>query len=196
MASKRLFVALKFSEDFAKSLDPWNKKLRKTADKKETFLRWTHPENYHVSLVFLGETPDEQIPAIEQRLVETAQNHSPFSLKIRGISGFPEPSHARVIYIGVQRSQSILNLQSALEKVLLPSSAPDESYSPHLTIARLRNPKSCRDLLSPFQHVDLGKQAVTAIGLFQSILADGFPLYKTVFETPLTASLPVDSFDE
>ncbi len=192
MSEKRLFVGLGFSKSFAQSVEPWTKKIRKTADHKDISLKWTPPTNYHVTLVFLGNTPEEQIPQIEAKMKEVAQKHAPFSLKIRDIGAFPTLNQARVIYIGVQRSQAILDLQTDLEQALLPNAEPDHEYRPHLTLARLRNPKSCRDLLSPFEHVDLGKQSVMSICLFNSVLSHGYPIYERISEVELNPIIEVD----
>jgi 2'-5' RNA ligase len=190
MAQKRLFIGLGFSSDLIKDLEPWVKKIRKTADHKETSLRWIPPENYHVTLVFLGNTPEEEIPEIERKMREVADRHTPFSLKIREFGAFPTLNQARVIYLGVQRSQAILNLQGDLETAF--EKTEDREYSPHLTVARLRNPKSCRDLLSPFQKVDLGKQEVREIILFNSVMAGSFPVYKRIHTVDLNPVVPLN----
>jgi RNA 2',3'-cyclic 3'-phosphodiesterase len=188
MEFKRLFVGIGFSDRFAKSVETWTKKIRKTADQKEIFLKWTPPDNYHVTLVFLGNTPVNDIPRIQETIQQVAENHSSFQLKIRDISGFPTVQQARVLYLGVQRSQALLDLQTNLESTLLPLDKADHEYSPHLTIARLRNPKSCRDLLSPFAHIDLGKQEVDSVALFQTKLSNGFPTYEKLFRVELNQS--------
>lgn len=186
MAKKRLFIGLGFSEKISKELEPWVKKIKKTADHKELSLKWTPPGNYHVTLVFLGDTDESEIPMIQEKMQSVAQAHTEFSLKVRGIGGFPQISQARVLYIGVQRSQNLLDLQSDLEKEFKNPEEYEREYSPHMTIARLRNPKSCRDLLSPFEHLDLGKQHVREIILFQSVLAGAFPVYERLFEVSLS----------
>lgn len=188
METKRLFIGLGFSEKFASSIEPWVKKIKKSADQKEIDIKWTPSRNFHVTLVFLGDTILDAIPTIEEKMQAVAKNHAPFKLKIRDISGFPTIAQARVIYLGVQRSQAILNLQSELENELINPDSVEHDYSPHLTIARLRNPKSCRDLLSPFEHIDLGKQDVSSIGLYTSTLSNGFPIYDRIFEAQLTGN--------
>ncbi|MEZ0392081.1 MAG: RNA 2',3'-cyclic phosphodiesterase [Pseudobdellovibrionaceae bacterium] len=185
MASKRLFIGIHFSEKFANELLPWIKKIRKTADQKEIGLKWTPAENLHVTLVFLGPTSEEQIPDIESKIEAVILKHSTFDLKIRGIGGFPELHRARVIYLNVQRSQKLLDLQSDLERELKDPSEFEPDYSPHLTLARLRNPKSCRDLLSPFEKIDLGKQGVSEVILYESHLAGAFPVYEMLRRFPL-----------
>lgn len=188
MTAKRLFVGLGFSDEFKKSLEPWVKKIRKTADQKDIHLKWTPPSNYHVTLVFLGNVSIEDISLYESKMQEVARKQAPFALKIRHISGFPTLNQSRVIYMGVQRSQALLDLQSALEEELVPPEKYENDYTPHLTLARLKNPKSCRDLVSPFEHVDLGRQAVTHIRLYNSVLSRGFPVYEMISEAELAAT--------
>ena len=194
MGIKRLFVGLSFSKKFAADLDPWIKKIKKTADKKETELNWTPPDNYHVTLVFLGQTEDSAIETIESKMQTVAARHAPFKLKLRGLDGFPSLMQSRVLYLGVQRSQHILNLQSDLEQVLQHSDLHEADFIPHLTIARLRNPKSCRDLVSPFVHIDLGKQDVCEIVLFSSQVNGNVVSYEKITQVALSGEAGLDLF--
>jgi len=192
METKRLFIGVGFSDEFIKATEIWVKKIKKSADQKETALKWALPTNYHVTLVFLGDTLIDQIPVIEEKMREAARAHSAFKIKVRGIGGFPTVNQARVIYLGVQRSQAILDLQSDLEGKLLTDDKIEHDYVPHLTLARLRNPKSCRDLLSPFGGIDLGKQSVSSIRLYSSILSNGYPIYELISEIKLKPPTPAE----
>ncbi|MBC7743388.1 MAG: RNA 2',3'-cyclic phosphodiesterase [Bdellovibrionaceae bacterium] len=185
MSLKRLFIGLSFSNKFANDLEPWIKKIKKTADKKETDLSWTPPDNYHVTLVFLGQTEESEIASITEKMQAVAEKHAPFKLKLRGLDGFPSLMQARVLYLDVQRSQNILNLQGDLEQALQAVDRHEAGYVPHLTIARLRNPKSCRDLVSPFVHIDLGKQEVCEIVLFSSQMNGNFVSYEKIKQIQL-----------
>ena len=156
------------------------KKIRKTADHKEINLNWTPPENFHVTLVFLGDTDRNAIPEICRKIQTAVVAHNAFKIKIRDIGGFPVLNQARVLYLGVQRNQAILDLQGELETMLKPPEKREIDFVPHLTIARLRNPKSCRDLVSPFAHIDLGKQEVNEITLYSSELRGGLVFYDKI----------------
>jgi RNA 2',3'-cyclic 3'-phosphodiesterase len=188
MEKKKLFIAVGFDEHFQNLMAPWIKKIRTSIEQREVYPKWTAPNNYHVTLVYLGETEIERIPAIEKALINVANRHDSFSLKIRGLSAFPSLQSGRVIYLGVQRSQALLNLQSDLEGLLVPPEKVEFDYSPHLTIARLRNPQSCQDMLSPFNHLDLKKQLVTKVSLFENVLEGNFPSYKELYTADLNES--------
>ncbi len=188
MGHKRLFIGLAFSSQFAADLEPWIRKIKKTADHKETNLNWTPKGNFHVTLLFLGDTDEENIPSLIANMQPIAEKHAAFKLKIRSIGGFPSLQQARVIYLGVQRSQNILDLQSALENALQVPEKFEPEFTPHLTLARLRSLKSCKDLVSPFEHIDLGKQNVGEIVLFSSNLHNGLVTYEKLAVMPLAVS--------
>ena len=188
MEEKRLFVGIGFSDSFSEQVMTWTKKMRKIADQKEVSLRWIPSDNYHVTLVFLGSTDVSQIINYQLALEKVASQHSFFSLKIRHIGAFPSISQARVIWLGVQRSQALLDLQTAVEHALgVPRE--EEEYLPHFSLARLRNAKSCRDLVSPFEHVDFGRQEIREITLYQSIQSGPFPVYKKLVSFSLQTKL-------
>lgn len=176
--SKRLFIGVGFSEALAKELEPWMKKLKRLGDEKELQIKWSPAENYHVTLVFLGGTPVSVLPALQEKIAAVVAKHSSFSLKLDGISAFPELEKGRVVYLDVQRSQKILDLQGDLEAAL---GRPDErGFSPHLTLGRLRNTANCRDFLSPVRNANLGKKMVTSVSLFESIQTGPFSIYKVL----------------
>ena len=194
MEEKRLFVGIGFSDSFSSQVMTWTKKLRKVADKKEISLRWVPEDNYHVTLVFLGPTPIDRIPSLQKSLEKVALENSIFSLKIRQIGAFPTIEHARVLWLGVQRSQALLNLQSAVEQALQNRPEADD-YTPHMSLARLRDAKGCRDLISPFEHVDFGRQEIREIILYQSLQAGAFPVYNKLASFALQPKATLEETD-
>lgn len=188
MANKRIFAGIGFGEELGRDFAPWVKKLKKTADQKEIGLKWTPPENYHVTLFFLGETAEEEVPALAEKLEAAVAPFAGFELKLRGLGAFPSVENARVLYLDVQRSQNLLELQAAVAAALSGGVRDGDDYLPHLTVSRLRNPKGVRDLLSPFRHVDLGRWAVKEVVLFESIQTGPFSVYKPLHRVPLMES--------
>lgn len=192
----KLFVGIGFSEEFRTRAGLWLKKVRKTADQKEIGIKWSPLENLHVTLVFLGARAGSDLPEISERLARVASGHAPFHLKVRHVGGFPSIEQARVLWLGVRKSQALLDLQVRLEKELGAFPDEDFDYHPHVTFGRLRSPKGCRDLLSPFQHADFGRQEVREIVLFESVQVGSFPEYRRRASFPLTgAAAPRENED-
>lgn len=186
---KRLFIALAATTGIEAEATQLIKKLKISSDKKDFDMKWTRPENLHVTLLFLGETSIDEIPQIKEGILHSIEKVEPFSLKVENLSAFPDVYSARVVIIEVQRSQKILDLVTELERSLgLTESA---HYVPHMTIGRLRNPKSVKDLISPFVRKKFGKIQVQEIILYESIQAGPYPIYKVIERFPILAPNPL-----
>jgi 2'-5' RNA ligase len=181
---KRLFIALGASEIY-KDAQPYLKKLKINFNEKEVPVQWVPEENWHITLVFMGDTAVEEIPKIKEALEKVCQKAQSFKLHISDFGGFPDTHQARVVWAGVQRSQALLNMQSAIEAELNSVGfkvTEDQDYWPHLTIGRLRNKKNIVDSLSPVVRKQIGNLYVTEVRLYESTLAQPYPKYN-VLET-------------
>jgi 2'-5' RNA ligase len=183
---KRLFVAIRCDQGIENEIAPILKKLRINADQKELDIRWTPPGNFHVTLVFLGETPAANIPALEEKIRGVAARHAPFNLKASGLGAFPDDFNSRVIWVGMQNSRALRGLQQDLYQEIFKQE--NAEYLPHLTIGRLRNPHKTRDLLSPFVRKSIGKVKVTEMILYESLLKQPFPIYRPLSTFALTGA--------
>lgn len=181
--TKRLFVAIKPSLGQIYQLDPYLKKLKKSFDQKEIQIKWSPLENMHITLSFLGETSEEKIPDLREKVSKVASDFYEFNLKIHDLGAFDHFQKARTLFVDVQRSQSLLDLQSLIEQKL--DLIPQQQYYPHLTLGRLRNPNSIESAISPFKKIDLGKGEISSIFLMESQLHGHFPVYSDIFEAPL-----------
>lgn len=189
----RLFLALS-AASFEAALAPLTKKLRINADREGFELRWTPADLRHVTLLFLGEVGREQLPDLQARIQQVAEKSAPFTLKVAGLGAFPEERSGRVIWAGVQNSRLLRGLREDLRQTLEPDygSFP-EDYQPHLTLARMRNPQSLRDLLSPFVRQKIGKMEMNEFVLFESVKRPPFPVYREVARFQLTGTAADES---
>lgn len=183
ISNKRLFVAIKPSLGQIYHLDPFLKKLKKSFDQKEINIKWSLLENMHVTLSFLGETDINKISELQSKVSEVANEFSEFNLKMHDLGAFDHFQKARTVFVNVQRSQALLDLQSSLEQKL--GLTPQMQYYPHMTLGRLRNPNSIESAIGPFKKIDLGKGEISSIFLMESQLHGHFPVYSDVFEAHL-----------
>ena len=188
--NRRLFFALNVTNPLAQSFLPSFKKLKISAEKREFNVRWVPVENFHVTLSFLGETPEEHIPQLQEALADVCSQFTPFDLKIEDMGAYANEHEARVIWLGVQNKKYLGEFKHMLDQTLMQRGLllrPDERlFLPHLTIARLRNPKSVKDLISPFKRKSFGKVHVDEIVLYESKLQGNFPVYKPLLRCKLT----------
>ncbi|WP_413295075.1 RNA 2',3'-cyclic phosphodiesterase [Bdellovibrio sp. HCB185ZH] len=187
--NKRLFFALNATDPLSTTFLPTYKKLKINADQKELVIKWVPPENFHITVSFLGETPEDSIPALSQALQDACEQTKPFDLKIDDISAFSSEHDARTLWLGVQNKKALGEFKDRLDEILkernLLTFIDKRDFTPHLTIARLRNPKSVKDMISPFKRKSFGKIHVREIVLYESKLAGAFPVYKPIFRAKL-----------
>lgn len=149
--------------------------------------RWVPPGNHHVTLRFLGATDGATLPALRDAVAAAVRGHPAPVLVLRGLGAFPSPRRARVLWAGVHDpSGNLPGLAGALERALEPLGWAPEArpFAAHLTLARLRVPRSVEPLpADPFRGLE--SVPVSEVVLYRSKLhpsgaryerVDGFPL--------------------
>jgi 2'-5' RNA ligase len=129
MAAERLFIAITLPESLREILAALAQPLHG--------INWTHPEQLHVTLRFLGEVPAERIEPMITRLA-TVQV-APFILPLEGVGAFPPHRPPRVLWAGVGRGHPrLFQLRQRLDDALLASGLALDvrTFHPHVTLAR------------------------------------------------------------
>lgn len=182
----RCFIAIEISEAIKKNLRDIIDIFRKTgAD-----VKWTSPENIHITLKFLGDTDESVIPMIINALDKKMSIYSPFYIKIAGIGCFPDRKRPRVIWIGIEKAETLQKLNRDVEQEMVQYGYEAEKrvFSPHLTIGRVRSSKGIPELLKKFDEFaafsfnDLNIRNIT---LIKSTLKPAGAEYSTLAEIPL-----------
>src|SRR5690606_28850714 len=78
-------------------------------------VRWTDPEDYHLTLKFLGEVRSEVIPVAERVIERVVRETREFPIAFGGIGAFPTIRLPSVVWIGVDPSPALRCLKQDLE---------------------------------------------------------------------------------
>jgi 2'-5' RNA ligase len=156
--------------------------------------RWTRPEQLHITLRFLGNTPEDRLADIRDRL--RLVRVPPFALALRGTGVFPPVGGrkpARVLWLGLDPPSPLRELKQAVDDRLGPDpETTQRGYSPHLTLARF--PTRPRDDLARFlaAHAafEVDQFIVSGFHLYRSTLRPQGALHEIVESYPL-GSLPL-----
>lgn len=189
MTTKRLFFALNATDPLSKTFLPIYKKIKINADKKEISVKWVPLENFHITVSFLGDTEVDKIPRIVEVLKRVCTEFASFDLKVEDVGAFSNEHDARVLWLGIQNKRALNEFKNRLDHELQAEglfSGEMRDYRPHLTFGRLRNPRSVKDMISPFKRKSFGKIQVSEVVLYESTLQGSFPIYTPLLRCPLT----------
>jgi 2'-5' RNA ligase len=147
------------------------------------------PENWHLTLRFLGEVDEVTVDRVRAALDQADLGES-FEIRWGALGAFPRASRAGVLWIGVEGGTGPLHgLSEDVEQALGTAGMPpqDRPFRPHLTIGRMRPEQDVRPLLAEGGPLGVVTR-VGAIALFESRLGRGGAKYAVVEEYPLRGS--------
>lgn len=135
MSLKRLFLAFRLSAPVKQQVLTIQKQLRTSI----SGLRWTPPENLHVTQTFLGGVPEEDVGFLRQIIQEVVEGHPPIKLQVTGIEVFPSVRHPHVLTLQLEAEDAAAyrRLQKEVGQAVRDravKAAPPKP--PHLTLAR------------------------------------------------------------
>ena len=183
---KRLFVAVKIEPD-TRLLETYNA-LRYALQFEK--ISWVKPGNFHITLKFLGKTPEEKLPAIRKALEEVATQQHPFTINLAGTGIFGSSYNPRVIWFGTENNATLKQLGEAVLDTLDTAGFPRDrqNFVPHLTIGRIRkieHKKMFRETLAARRNDFLQKQTIDKIILYESLLKPTGAVYREVMRLGL-----------
>jgi RNA 2',3'-cyclic 3'-phosphodiesterase len=99
--------------------------------------RWLPPENYHLTLRFIGEVEHWRADEIDQALANIRAR--PFALSLRGVGTFEKAGRFSGLWVGVEKTDQLTFLQAKVEAALQRIGLEPERkrFAPHVSLARI-----------------------------------------------------------
>jgi RNA 2',3'-cyclic 3'-phosphodiesterase len=179
----RLFVALTPPDEVIEALRAVTHELRECAPE----LRWTRAQQWHVTLVFLGEVGDDVVDQLARRLSRAAARHPPLALALGGGGRFGH----RVLWTGVHGDRdSLRRLADSTTAAARRSRLAVERrpYRPHVTLARADGGVDMRPLverLAPWQGPPWGATRLQRVRSRLGAAPGGSALHEPIAGWPL-----------
>lgn len=180
----RTFIAIDLNPEIKETLSELIKELGKGSKN----IKWISKQGMHLTLKFLGEISGEKVTEIGKILSEISGKYKPFLLKLKGTGYFPpEKKNPRVLWVGIEKEETLLALQSKVEAGLERLGFPREQrkFHPHLTLGRVKAPSDLRStlsLLEAHREKSFGEMRVEKITFFQSVLKPQGAEYSIISE--------------
>ena len=151
------------------------------ARQRVPLVKWTRPENIHLTLHFLGEMKEQDLPVIREGLASAAAGVAPFSFQLDK-KGLFRGRGSSILWIGASDAAALLALASRVQGALRSFGDP-KPFKAHLTIARAGREVGEEELAaipwepSPYQ--------CATMHLIQSQLLPAGAKYTVLSEFPL-----------
>jgi len=154
---------------------------------KEERISWTNPDNYHVTIRFIGDTKIADIKKIGKTLRAGIHIPQRFSLDISGLASFGPRKKPRVIWVGFEEANFFDLLKKDVDRVLELCGIPagEKPYRAHLTLGRIRRLQNLQNYYGTVGDMALEFNSTVRfekLVFFRSILGPRGPEYHVLDE--------------
>lgn len=187
----RLFTAIDLPSEILLRLERLLSALR-----PEALIKWSPLDNLHITTKFIGEWQETRVPELNDALRTVVRRH-PFEVELKDLGWFPGDRSPRVLWLGVESNSELAALAAEIEQALIAVGIAKEerSFSPHLTLARIKGPvplSNLRKKVQDMQPAAMGRFLVTRFSLFRSRPGTNASIYEKLsdyeFESAMAAS--------
>jgi len=184
----RVFIAIEIDEEIRQRLAHAQEALKEIGG-----VKWVEPNNFHLTLKFLGETDQGRVSRLANELSGLAATTPGFSIGFGGAGVFPDEHRPRVIWVGVEQGlEALFDLAQKVEAICqgLGFEAENRPFSVHLTLGRAKGVVSAAALKASLEGLSgqtFGQQRVGRISLMESTLTRSGPIYRPLHRLNLCA---------
>jgi len=181
---KRVFAAIDISEEVREDVSNYINSLR--LQFAAVPVKWEKPEKLHITVRFAGSVDEGEFGAFSKQIRDVAKTLAPFQMKIANTGAFVKRRGPSVLGLGTQLVDAQIDPFTSLAK-LHESSRP---FRPHLTIARIRDPRRAKDLIEKHKVSEFESTPfeVGELVTYESTLQPTGSVYTKLASFPLSGS--------
>jgi RNA 2',3'-cyclic 3'-phosphodiesterase len=156
-------------------------------------LKVVDPNIMHITLKFLGEIEERQVPSIVDAMRASSEGTDQFNFSLEGMGAFPNRNKIRVVWVGIVDPGPLGTIARRLDDNLAALGFEKERrrFKPHLTVARAKSREGIdevREIIDRREEQSFGSQTVESLRLKRSVLGPRGPTYHTMEEAFLTGN--------
>jgi 2'-5' RNA ligase len=185
-AVRRLFLAIPLCEAQRRRLAA----VRDTLPVGDARVKWVPEEQLHLTVKFLGETPESAVAPLRAAVDRIAGSVAQFELEVGGLGCFPPRGPVRIIWVGGKDGSGALDLvvqEFEGEAALLGFAPENRTFSVHFTIGRVKSDDPRGKLRPVIEATDIEPQSlpVRELILYESHLSPRGPHYEALHRASL-----------
>ena len=182
----RAFIAFDLPPKIKTEISNFRKPLQQPAFK--SVLKWVDPDNFHITLKFLGETTPEKVDLLSEKIKKHLHPIKPITVTLSTLGAFPNISRLNVIWIDVFPKDELLITFNKIETICITEGfEPDQKpFKTHITLARLKrgiNQEQIKQISSTLKTnttVPPLTFNITGVTIYKSVLTPQGPLYTAI----------------
>lgn len=169
--SIRLFYAFTLSDNVRASIVRAGDTLKQVIAPGQ--IRWTHPDDLHITALFLGNFPSDKLSLFTETGEHIAANFSPFYLSIGGYGCFPDRGGVRVVWVGGKEAadQTATKIAAKLRQSLPGIKLDQKPFKPHVTLGYAKDNANSNEIRSSAQNLpqpECGRMLIDSIVLMET----------------------------
>jgi RNA 2',3'-cyclic 3'-phosphodiesterase len=187
----RVFIGVLLPEETRAAIGPAQQALRE----QKLAVRWVRPENWHITLHFLGDIDSAAVPGLSARLAAELAGLAAPELRCQALGAFPNQRRPRVLWAGIAGDvDRLVRIQAAAVAAgeTVGVGAEKRPYHPHVTLGYVR------DQASPAERTECGAaldrvtwpgdspRSYPAVALIRSVLSRDGAVYTPLWQIELS----------
>mgnify|MGYP001816210207 CR=1 FL=1 len=184
MRTIRTFIAIPLGDEVLRKAIRMIERLKLPGDG----IKWVPTDNLHLTLKFLGEVDNTEVPAVCNVVHDVCADRDPFELQFAGAGGFPSIDRPRILYTKIEDiSNSLTEIVSELEDQYAELGFKRESrdYTPHLTLGRTKggSRRASEDVIERLRsehQTAIGEMLADSVQVIASFLDKQGPTYQVM----------------
>lgn len=182
-SAPHFFFALTIPDEIKETLYLQSKQIREDF----SFKKWLHRDDYHITLAFLGNAPENQRQEAVRLVENSLKNECDFTLKLDSVGTFGDKQTPRILWAGVEEDDRLRNIQKKVYEACVKAgfTLDKKPFTPHITLARKYVGEQFS--LERLQQIADSKQtinfAATKVSLYQTHLgaSPSFELINAIY---------------
>lgn len=182
--SENIFISINPPQEVKNQVASLLEKLKA----KDKSVNWTEADNFHLTLIFLGNINEARTAKVTAILKFITKNQNGFMLQFGDIEFFPS-LNPKIIWIREDNSLDLFNLQKNLDSQLKFNGFDmgDRQFIPHFTLGRInKNIKDQDGLEGLFRTVKFNDFYVDHMDVMRSFMVGKKIKHERLFRVPLS----------
>ena len=159
--------------------------------------RWVTPDQFHLTLAFLGDVPDLDLAGVCRAIAGACEGVDAPTLNLQSLGAFPDAEAARTVWVGLAGPDldAAIELRRAIAEAVTKAGYPPDGgdrFEPHITLGRFRGAKGeSPDLSAQVAHFrtwSAGNFTADRVVTYASTVAPEGPAHMTLASVALRAA--------